>query len=215
MRRCVTTSFDDAELVRRARGGCAESAAALAARHQASVVHYAARMLARRGGSAADAEDVAQESLVRALGRLDRHDPRWAFSTWLFAITRRGCLNHLRAMRRRAERDTACAGALVSADRDDPQAVAASREEAGRLWATASRVLSERQFSALWLRTVEDLPIAAVSAVLRQPEATVKVLLFRARRRLAAALTERAEPLTAAVAARAGIARGGRRMFRG
>jgi RNA polymerase sigma-70 factor (ECF subfamily) len=181
----VTTSSDDAELVRRARGGCAESVAALAARHQTAVVDYAARLLARRRGCRADAEDVAQEALVRALGRLERHDAALSFSGWLFTIVRRTCLNHLRAARRRAARETAQGVKLVTALHDQPWAVAAAREESERLWAVAARELPERQFSALWLRTVEDLPVADIARVLGRPPATVKVLLFRARRRLA------------------------------
>ncbi|MFM8734579.1 MAG: RNA polymerase sigma factor [Pirellulales bacterium] len=184
----MTTSSDDADLVERAKRGCAESVAALAARHQVAVVDYASRLLARRGGNRADAEDVAQESLVRALHRLDRHDSCWPFATWLFAITRRRCLNHLRAARRRAVRETCHVGPCGSAAGDDPHATAVAREESARLWATAARELTEPQFSALWLRTVEDQPVAAIARVLGRPPATVKVLLFRGRRRLAAAL---------------------------
>jgi len=184
----VTTSSEDADLVERAKRGCAESAAALAARHQVAVVDYASRLLARRGGGRADAEDVAQESLVRALDRLDQHDARWPFATWLFAITRRRCLNHLRAARRRAVRETCHVGSGRSAAGDDPYAIAVAREESARLWATAARELTEPQFSALWLRTVEDQPVAAIARVLGRPPATVKVLLFRGRRRLAEAL---------------------------
>ena len=214
--RCVTTNSDDADLVARAKGGCAASAAALAARHQVAVVGYAGRLLARCGGSRADAEDVAQESLVRALSRLDRHDPRWPFATWLFAITRRRCLNHLRAERRRAVRETARAAPDRSAGRDDPQAVAAAREESARLWAVAARALPERQFSALWLRTAEDLPVAEIARVLRRPPATVKVLLFRARRRLASVLGPadgRESPMTLPM--RAAVPVDGRRLAHG
>jgi len=181
----VTTSSDDAALVRRARAGCAESVAALAARHQAAVVHYAARLLARRSGCRADAEDVAQEALVRALGRLQRHDPRSRFSAWLFTIVRRTCLNHLRAARRRTARETARLVPLATPPHEQPWAIAAAREETERLWDVAARELPERQFSALWLRTVEDLPVADVARVLGRPPATVKVLLFRGRQRLA------------------------------
>lgn len=190
------TSSDDADLVARAKGGCAASAAALAARHQVAVVDYTTRLLARRGGRRGDADDVAQEAIVRALVRLDRHDPRWPFATWLFAIARRCCLNHLRAARRRAVRETACAAATVSTERDAPWTLAAAREDSERLWAVAARELPERHFTALWLRTVEDLSVAEIARVLRQPPATVKVHLFRARRRLAAVLDDGGEAVT-------------------
>ena len=44
--------------------------------------------------------------------------------------------------------------------------------------------LSEREFSGLWMRYVEDKPLAEIALVLDKPVATVKVILFRARRRL-------------------------------
>jgi RNA polymerase sigma-70 factor (ECF subfamily) len=184
----VTTSSDDADLVGRARRGCAASVAALAARHQAAVVDYASRLLARRRGCRADAEDVAQEALVRALGRLERHDAGLSFSGWLFTIVRRTCLNHLRAARRRSAREAAHVVGLATARRDEPWAVAAAREETERLWTVDAREQPERQFSALWLRTVEDLPVADIARVLGRPPGTVKGLLFRARQRLAATL---------------------------
>jgi RNA polymerase sigma-70 factor (ECF subfamily) len=211
----VTTSSDDAELVRQAARGCAKSAAALAARHQAAVVHYAARLLARRGGSRADAEDVAQESIVRALDRLDRLDESRAFVAWLFAIVRRRCLNHLRAARRRQAREAARAAPRESAPREDPRAVAEAREESERLWAIAARELPERQFSALWLRTVEELPVADIARVLGRPAATVKVMLFRGRRRLAEVLDPPHEAPTVPLPARAAVVPATRRSRHG
>lgn len=207
------TNSDDADLVARAKTGCAASAAALAARHQVAVLDYATRVLGRRGGRRADAEDVAQEAIVRALVHLDRHDPRWPFATWLFAITRRCCLNHLRAARRRAVRETASAAATVSTQGDAPWTVVAAREESERLWAAAARELPERHFTALWLRTVEDLPVSEIARVLRQPQATVKVHLFRARRRLAAVLDDGREAVTLPL--RATVARPTRRTRHG
>lgn len=188
----MTTSSDDtdADLVRRARAGCMESLATLAARHQAAVVHYAMRLLGRMG-CRADAEDVAQDALVRVLGGLARLEDERSFSAWLFMIVRRGCLNHLRTERRRSDREAACGARPGTPATDDPQMFVSAREEAARLWSIAARELPEQQFSALWLGTVEDLTVAEIARVLGRPPATVKVLLFRGRRRLAAALAER------------------------
>lgn len=57
-------------------------------------------------------------------------------------------------------------------------------EQAVRLWEAARAELKEREFTALWLRYVEDKTMAEIAAVLDRPTATVKVILFRARRRL-------------------------------
>ena len=63
-------------------------------------------------------------------------------------------------------------------------AVALATERATRLWQVARTELSEREFTSLWMRYVEDKPVAEIAVVLDKPVATVKVILFRARRRL-------------------------------
>jgi RNA polymerase sigma-70 factor (ECF subfamily) len=174
-----TADPTDATLARQAAAGCVESFTTLASRHQVPVVHYV-RRLAGRGG--VDADDVAQEAFLRAWRRIGDYDDRWAFSTWLFTIARRTWLNAVRATRRRRVRETAVA--TVSVGGREPWAAAVAAEEATRLWDVARAELKEREFTAVWLRYVEEKSMAEIAAVLGTPAATVKVILFRARRRL-------------------------------
>lgn len=178
---------DDGPLVRRAAGGCIDSFAGLLARHQVPVAHFVREVL---GPRSPDVDDVVQEVFLRVHSRLADYDHRWAFSTWLFTIARRCCLNHARTERRRRRRDvTAVRPESTSADRD-PQAVAMVDDAATSLWSAARLVLTERQFSALWLRYAEDLPVEDVAAVLECPIGTAKTLLFRARIRLASVVPD-------------------------
>lgn len=171
---------DDALLARRAAGGCVVSFSELARRYQVPVVHYV-RNLA--GGRHADAEDVAQEAFLLAWRRIADYDPRFAFSTWLFTIARRTWLNQVRAARRRRSRETAVVAAAPVGVEAVP--TAAATERAIRLWQVAKAELSEPELTALWLRYAQDKPLAEIAVVLEKPAATVKVILFRARRRLA------------------------------
>jgi RNA polymerase sigma factor (sigma-70 family) len=173
------TESHDATLARRAAGGCLMSFSELARRYQVPVVHYV-RHLAGRGG--ADADDVAQEAFLRAWQHIGDYAPQWAFSTWLFTIARRTWLNQVRAARRRRVRERAVAA--VEADGVEAVAVAIASERTIRLWRVARAELSEREFTALWMRYAEDKPVAEIAVVLDKPVATVKVILFRARRRL-------------------------------
>ena len=133
-------------------------------------------------GSFEDAQDLVQEAFLRAWRHIAEYDPRFAFSTWLFTIARRTWLNQARATRRRRTREAAVAsGGLMC---DGAAAVAIAAERATRLWQVARGELSEREFSGLWMRYVEDKPVAEIALVLDKPVATVKVILFRARRRL-------------------------------
>jgi len=171
------TATDDTELALRARAGCAASFAALAARHQVAIVHYAAWLLGRGGRSRCDADDLAQQTFLRAFAEIGGYHAGGPFAAWLFAIARRTCLNHLRGERRRAARQAAV---WRSADE-----AAASAEDRRRIWELARRTLPEPQFTALWLQYVEGLPVAGIATVLERSPAAVKLLLLRGRRRLA------------------------------
>ncbi len=175
--------LDDAELARRAASGCIESFATLATRYQVRIVHYVRSRVGSNGG---EADDLAQEALVRAWRSIATYDDRWAFSTWLFTIARHACLNHVRATRRRRVRETV--SATEAATSPDPCESAITEERFGRLWDVAATTLSERQFTAVWLRYVEAKSLAEIGTVLAMAESSVKVSLFRARRRLAAHL---------------------------
>ena len=181
--------FDDAELARGAGTGCVESFAELARRYQTRVVHYVRQVLGANGSG--DADDVAQEAFVTAWQAIGQFDSRWAFSTWLFTIARRTCLNHVRGVRRRRARDTGSVCGLEV--RDDPSTTALAVERAVKLWDVAADKLSERQFTVLWLRYAESKSLPEIAAVVETNEATVKVMLFRARQRLAPFVEELVE----------------------
>lgn len=178
---------DDVELVELAISGCEASLAALIARHQTAIVHYAAQILAR-GGRRADAEDVAQETFIRACRSLGEYRSSGPFGAWLFAIARRTCLNHLRTERRHARRTAVVADRTSGIPRPDDTAIAA--EQRIRLWEVARETLPENQFTALWLRYVEEMPLTDIGGVLRRSPAAVKLLLVRGRRRLEPVLAE-------------------------
>jgi RNA polymerase sigma-70 factor, ECF subfamily len=172
----------DEELACRARQGCAASFEQLLRRFQTPVLHFL-----RRRGFSADAEDLAQETFLRAYQNLHRYNRRWAFSTWLFTIARRTSLNHRRRLRPTADA-RAVEGVLSAAPAPLENLVA--EEARRRLWDRAAGVLSEEQVTALWLYYVEDMPAREIARVLERSWASVKVMLFRARKRLLPLLGE-------------------------
>ncbi len=170
-----------AVLVERAQAGSVTCFAEIVRRFESRLFNF----LLRRTGSAADAEDLTQETFVRAYERIDRYDPRWQISTWLFVIARLGAVTHLR----KRSRDHAArrSGRLVTArDHGDPRAGADDRDRGRLLWEIADRVLGDTQRTALWLRYAEDLSIGQIAAVLGKTPIAVRVALCRARRTLAA-----------------------------
>ena len=139
------TVTSDEELACRARQGCAESFEQLLRRFQTPVLHFL-----RRRGFSADAEDLTQETFLRAYENLHQYNRRWAFSTWLFTIARRTSLNHRRRLRPTA--DTRAVEAALAAS-PAPLENMVAEESRRRLWDRAA----ERPF-----RGADDRLVAAL-----------------------------------------------------
>ena len=167
----------DDELACRAQGGCTASFEQLLRRFQTPVLQFL-----RHRGLGADAEDVAQETFLRAYENLHRYSRRWAFSAWLFTIARRTSINHRRRLRP-GTNEAAAVDAVRSADAEPLEALV-TQEDRQRLWDLAAQALSEEQTTALWLFYVEDMPLRSIASVLGRSRASVKIMLFRARRKL-------------------------------
>jgi RNA polymerase sigma-70 factor, ECF subfamily len=179
------TPVSDDELACRAGQGCAASFEQLLRRFQAPVLQFL-----RHRGLGADAEDVTQETFLRVYENLHRYSPRWAFSAWLFTIARRTASNHRRRVRPVAD---AMATDAAASGEAEPLAMLITEESRRRLWDLAARVLSEEQTTALWLFYVEDMPVRGIAQVLGRSRASVKIMLFRARRKLLPLVSELGE----------------------
>jgi len=179
-------------LAREARRGSKAAFGRLAERLQEPLYNF----LFLRTRNAADAEELAQEAFLRAWLRIATYDERWRFSTWLFAVARNLAVSHHRSAGARPA-PAASLEDLGTGDVDPARDLARSELRRG-LWDLAARVLSEEQRDALWLRYAEDLPPLEIARILGRRPSTIRVLLFRARGRLAEHLA-RAEPGSASL----------------
>ena len=175
-------------LIARARTGDRAAARELIDNHRDRLFAFVWRMVRDHH----DAEEVCQEAFLKAFASLDSFSTEFRFSTWLFTIGYRVCLNQLR--RKRAltgELDfTTLQGSSASA------AESLESEEAGRLrstiWSAVDR-LTAPQRATLLLFYRHDMGCHDIARVLELPVATVKSHLHRARNRL----RELLEPVTA------------------
>ena len=190
-------SPSDEQLAQQAQAGCAASFEQLVRRYQVPVLHFL-----RHRASAADVEDLAQETFVRAFEKLEHYSPSWRFAAWLFTIARRVSINHYR--RARPTTDSSSLEQLEG-NAAEPHQVAIREETRRGLWAAAADVLSEEQMTAVWLYYVEDLPVEQIAKILKRSRAAVKTMMFRARRKLLPLMQEREfdEGLSQRVATRA------------
>jgi RNA polymerase sigma-70 factor (ECF subfamily) len=178
------------ELVGRARDGSLPCFAELVKRFEGRLFNF----LLRRTQNTQDAEDLVQDTFVRAWQRIDQYNARWQFSTWLYTIAHRLAIAHRQRQRRQAR--TACLDHVPS--ESDPARPAADREQCRHIWALADQVLPETQRAALWLRYAEGLGTSEIARVLGKSRVGVRVMLFRARETLAANLRSAPIPRTTA-----------------
>ena len=178
--------LSDEALAARVQGGCVRSYEQLDQRYRARLVH----LLRKRVGREADAEDLAQATLWTAYEKIDRYDPSRKFSTWLFTIGTRKAIDLGRARRRRGEAGGESTAALADAQPGPLQrAIAAERSDpSSGVWKIADEVLKPNQWTALWLAYGEDQTPAEIAAALNVSRVSVRVMLHRARKRLAEAL---------------------------
>ncbi|NEY91888.1 RNA polymerase sigma factor [Tabrizicola oligotrophica] len=176
---------DDALLLLYGRGD-AEAARLLTARHLGRVYGFAARLL----GDRAEAEDVAQEAMLR----LWRAAGVWRageaqLSSWLYRVTVNLCTDRQRSRaRRRAEALDDVAE--PADDRADTEAALLSRERADALQ-SALATLPDRQRQAVVLRHIEGLSNPEIAAILEVGVEAVESLTARGKRALTAALAGR------------------------
>src|SRR5208282_4268386 len=177
-------ALDDRELVRRAQAEDQEAFEELLRRHQHRVFAVAGGILRRR-------EDVAQQVFVKAYFSLKRFDQRAAFSTWLYKITVNECWDLLRKKKVRP--------LVYESELTEEQAHAyQTTEEKGRVAPDASEELETRQQLDQWLdcleerdrtmlvlKEVQGFTVEEIAEIMAINGNTVKVRMFRARRKIA------------------------------
>src|SRR5581483_7713246 len=151
--------------------------------HRAPLTAHCYRML----GSAFDAEDAVQETLLRAWRNREGFEGRASVQTWLYRIATNVCLDMLRGAKRRARpMDLRPAGTAVLPQDGDPAEIAATRESVRLAFVAALQRLPARQRAVLILRDVLDWQASEVAALLETSVASVNSALQRARASLAA-----------------------------
>ena len=132
----------------------------------------------------ADAEDVAQEALLRAYRSFDRLRDRSRFRGWLVRIAFRIALDRLRSAKRREQRDTLWSQPGHLPPPASAEDIAVSNQFQGHL-ERALEELPEKLRLALLLSAMEGHTIEEIASMLGVPIGTVKSRIFIARKKLA------------------------------
>lgn len=184
----MTTDRSDAWLVERFRAGDESAFAELVRRYRQPVFRLAVSVLGQ--AFAADAEDVAQDVMVRLYHAIGSYRGDAAFGTWVYRIAYNHAVNVKARMRYRAPHvhDDAIAG-LPSSDRRPDDTL--REEERRRAVLDCISDLPDVYQAALRLHYWLGTSVRDIAVMLDVPENTVKSYLFRARRLLHAMLSTR------------------------
>jgi RNA polymerase sigma-70 factor, ECF subfamily len=182
----------DEELAVEARRGSEAAFRELVERFERPVYGLLLRIVRRPD----QAEDLAQETFVKAWKALDRFDASRKFSSWIFKIAHNSALD---ALRRRGDEPLSLDALLGDAEeRPEPPAdpnaedplVRTTARAAGRALEAAMGLLRPQYREILLLRFAEGLSYEEIADVTGSPLGTVKVHIFRARKELAERMRE-------------------------
>ncbi|HZR23678.1 MAG TPA: RNA polymerase sigma factor [Vicinamibacterales bacterium] len=183
----MVDATESSVVLARARQGDEDAFRALVEQHSRSVFRLAFRMT----GNEQDAEDVVQESLLRAYKQLDRFESRANFGTWLYRITANCSVDLMRSRQARHDQSRGesldAAEQMPAGDLPNPHRLAESAEIQDRVQ-DALGELSPLERAAFTLRHYEGRSIDEISATLNLGTSAAKHSVFRAVKKLRAAL---------------------------
>jgi RNA polymerase sigma-70 factor (ECF subfamily) len=173
----------DLDLVARARSGDLDAFGDLVGRHQGALVRYLTHMVS----NVSDAEDVAQEALLRAHRALKDFRGQSSFKTWLYQIATNVARTHLdkRRTRREDQQDELDGMDIASGEQVERRIVA--HDQLRR----ALAALPDEWREAVILRDIEGLDYREIALALDIPIGTVESRIFRGRQRLKQIVTSK------------------------
>lgn len=175
----------DEELVAAVLEGDRERFGDIVERYQGRLVNYLFRLLR----NVDDAHDLAQEVLVKVYQVLDRYDPQYRFSTWLFRVAQNAAIDQIRRRRLKVVSLRQEDGEGESRDWDLPSPERGPygelrNQERGGAIQEAIEALPWEYRELILLRHFGELPYEEIARMKQMPLGTVKNKLFRGRQML-------------------------------
>lgn len=186
MTKVIAVSNADTSLILRCQANDAAAFNEIVARYKNKVYNYICRMI----GAGLDAEDLTQETFVRAYLNMKSFQSRASLNTWLFRIATNICIDHTRKNRKIKTLTTSLSkedyedGEDIERDipdqRYDPQLLLLNSELGVQL-TEAIRGLPEKLRMVVLLHDIEGLAYEEIAQIVDCPLGTVKSRLFNAR----------------------------------
>ncbi len=182
----------DAEWVRRVQRGEQAAFDAIVRRYGNAIYRHLYRLMLNRE----DAEDVAQETFIRAFRYLDRLEDGQSLRAWLYTIATRVGLNAIRSQQRRGKGANISYNALVETSGEIEEPSGRNAHRGTELRDEVESVLAKlppRSALLMQLHYTEGFPIREAAEIVGMSAAAAKVALCRARKELRERLCEEDE----------------------
>jgi len=147
--------------------------------HHAEIYRYILRLTAR----GAEAQDISQETFLRAYRAYRSLAPDANVRAWLFTIATNLCRNHFRAEKRRRAAHAAARARRVETDESQPESEALAKETRASL-ERAVTTLPLKQRMAFILRKIHDLDYDAIARSLECSAESARAHVFQALRKI-------------------------------
>jgi len=189
--------LDDRALVARILGGDRDRFTELVKRYERRIVNYVYRITHRYE----EAHDLAQEIFVKVFMALDRYDPKYQFSTWLFRIAQNSAIDAIRKksiqevpFARPADEESSGKEREFADGGVSPYRAMKNKQLAAAIDQAVDHLPSDYR-ELIQLRHFAELSYEEIATMKKLPLGTVKNKLFRARNLLKDALGDFVEPL--------------------
>jgi RNA polymerase sigma factor (sigma-70 family) len=173
---------NDFQLVLKAKEGSQKAYADLMQRYKDSIYFMSLKMVNNKE----DAMDITVETFAKAFEKLDKYQPEYAFSTWLFRVATNNCIDFLR----KKKLNTVSIDNMVDDDDDRPMQIKADtlnpeessiKKQQSEELKLLIESLPPRYRNLLTLRYFDELSYEEIAQQLDLPLGTVKAQLFRAK----------------------------------
>lgn len=174
---------NDFNLVTKARQGDQKAYADLMHRYKDSIYFMALKMVNNKE----DAMDLTIETFAKAFEKLDKYQPEFAFSTWLFRVATNNCIDFIRKKKLNTQSihgmmddDGDEKPLQIKADVLNPEETSIKKQQTQKL-KELIETLPTRYRNLITLRYFDELSYEEIAQQLDLPLGTVKAQLFRAR----------------------------------
>ncbi|AUC14660.1 RNA polymerase [Tenacibaculum sp. SZ-18] len=184
------TTINDQTYIEKTIKGDTNAFSHLVEKYKVMVFSLSMKMLKSRE----EAEEVSQDTFIKAYKNLSKFKGDSKFSTWIYKIAYRNCLDNLKKNKEKYQTSTIDEITIDKINSTDNILEDISRNERAILMKECLNRLPEEERTLLWMFYYDELSLKEIIEVTEYSESNLKVKLHRARKRLLRVVEQNVEP---------------------